>query len=69
MSEVILRSGAAGAPLPSEYGTEDLEEVDGLAADGVVRGVSGGVFVGDSLPYVYRAVRDRHQCDLGGVRC
>ena len=45
MSEVILRSGAAGAPLPSEYGTEDLEEVDGLTADGVVRGVSGGVFV------------------------
>ena len=39
MSEVILRSGAAGAPLQSEYGTEDLEEVDGLAADGVVRGV------------------------------
>lgn len=26
MSEVILRSGAAGAPLQSEYGTEDLEK-------------------------------------------
>lgn len=42
---VMLRSGAAGAPLQSEYGTEDVEEVDGLAADGAVRGVSGGVFV------------------------
>lgn len=41
----MLRSGAAGAPLQSEYGTEDVEEVDGLAADGAVRGVSGGVFV------------------------
>ena len=51
----MLRSGAAGAPLQSEYGTEDVEEVDGLAADGAVRGVSGGVFVGDSLPHAYRA--------------
>ena len=59
MSEVILRSGAAGAPLQSEYGTEDLEEVDGLAADGVVRGVSGGVFVRDSLPYVHRDAPDQ----------
>ena len=42
MSGVMLRSGAADAPLQSEYGTEDVEEVDGLAADGAVRGVSGG---------------------------
>lgn len=34
MSGVMLRSGAADAPLQSEYGTEDVEEVDGLAADG-----------------------------------
>lgn len=55
-SGVMLRSGAAGAPLQSEYGTEDVEEVDGLAADGAVRGVSGGVFDGNSLPGTHIAL-------------
>ena len=57
----MLRSGAADAPLQSEYGNEDVEEVDGLAADGDVRGSKSHVPIIIRMPGLIQSDRQRRR--------